>query len=143
MNVLQRSAERHFHQASAADFSDQRKNLCAGTLRAAGFREPGGTVRYDGRDVVPGLDIINVGWFALEPLLRRERRTRPRTARTAFERSNQRGFFAANERTRAFHEFDVELEAAAENVIAEQAVFTRPADRAGQTVHGERVFGAN
>src|SRR5437868_14712661 len=73
---LQGSSERHLDQAGVFYFSDQRKDFGAGTLRAAGFTEPCRTAHHDRSDVVPGLNIVDVGGLAPEPLLSRERRTR-------------------------------------------------------------------
>ena len=81
-----------------------------------------GTAHHDGRDVVPGLDVIDVGGLAPETFLRGERRTRARPAGFTFERGNQRGFLAAYESPRAFDQFDVELESAAQDVLSQQAV---------------------
>ena len=80
---------------------------------------------------------------APQALLRGERRARARAAGLAFERSDERGLFAADERAGAFHQFDVEVEAAAEDVVAEQAVLARLLDGAAQAVHGQRIFGAH
>src|SRR5208282_2422861 len=133
----------HLHQAGAAHFSDQRKYLRAGTLRTAGFREPGGTQGHDGGDVVPGLHIVNVGGLAPEPLVRREWRPWPRPSRTAFERSDQGRFLSANKGARTLHEFDVELEPAAQDVVAQNAVFPRLLDRAVQPVDGQGILRAD
>ena len=81
--------------------------------------------------------------LAPQPFLRGKRRTRTRPSRLAFQRSDQRGFFAADERSRAFHQFDVELESAAENVVAQQPVFAGLLDGAVQAMHRQRIFGAN
>src|ERR1035438_3786320 len=53
-----------------------REHLGSRALGAAGFGEPCGAFGDDGRDVVPGLDVIDVGWFAPQPLLRRKWGTR-------------------------------------------------------------------
>ena len=59
-----------------------------------------GPLRHDGRDVVPGLDVIDVGGLAPEALLRGERRTGAGPSGLAFQRSDQRGLFAADETLR-------------------------------------------
>ena len=105
--------------------------------------EPRRALGDDGRDVVPGLDVVDVGGLAPQALLRRERRARPRPAGLAFERGDQRRLFAADEGARALHHFDVEVEAAAQDVLAQQAVFAGLLDGAVQPVDGQRIFGAH
>ena len=82
-----------------------------------------GPFGHDGRDVVPGLDVVDVGGHAPQALLRGKRRARAGASGEAFERGDQRRLFAADERARAFHQFDIEVEAAAQDVVAQQAVF--------------------
>ena len=48
----------------------------------------------------------------------------------AFERRDQRRLLAADERAGAFHQLDVEVEAAAQDVLAQQAVLPRLLDGA-------------
>ena len=74
--------------------------------------------------------------------MRRERGTRARPPRLAFERCDQRRLFTADKRSRAFHQFDVKLESAAKNVFSEQPIFTGLLDGAAQAVHSQRIFGA-
>ena len=125
------------------DLADQREDLGAGALGAAGFGEPRRALGDDGRDVVPGLDVVDVGGLAPKPLLRGKRRTRTGAARQAFERSDQRGLFAAHERAGAFHHFDIEVETAAQDVVAQDAVFARLLDGAVEAMHGERILRAH
>ena len=70
-------------------------------------------------------------------------RPRTRAAGEAFERGDQRGLFAADECARALHQFDVEVEAAAEDVLAQQPVFARLFDGAVQAAHRQRILGAH
>ena len=67
----------------------------------------------------------------------------PGTAGEAFERGDQRGLFAADECAGAFHQLDIEAEAAAQDVVAEDAGLPRLLDGAVQAVHGQRIFGAH
>ena len=69
-------------------------------------------------------------------------RGRGRPAKS-FERGDQRGLFAAHECARAFHQADIEVEAAAHDVLAEQAVQARLHDGAPQPMHRQRIFGAH
>ena len=102
-----------------------------------------GPLSDDGRDVVPGLDVVDVGGLAVQALLRGEGRTRARASGEAFERGDQRRLFAADERAGALDQLDIEVEAAAEDVVAEHAVLARLVDGAFEAVHGERILGAN
>ena len=78
-----------------------------------------------------------------QPFLRGERRARPRPSGFAFERGDQRGLLAADECARAFHQFDIEIESAAQNVASQQAVVARLLDGPIQAVHGQRILGAH
>ena len=75
--------------------------------------------------------------------MRGKRRTRPRPARFALERGNQRSFLAAYECPRAFNQFNVELEAASQDVVAQEAVLARLLDGAIETMHRQRIFRAD
>jgi len=66
-----------------------------------------------------------------------------RPARIAFERCNQRRLLAANKRTRALHQFDVEMETAVQNVRAQQPIFARLLDGLVEPPHGQRILGAD
>ena len=79
----------------------------------------------------------------VQALLGRERRTRPRPAGEAFERRDQRGLLAAHEGAGAFHQLDIEVEAAAQDVVAQHARLPGLLDGAVQAVHGQRVLGAH
>ena len=63
-------------------------------------------------------------------VLRRVRRPRRRPSGLAFQRADQRRLFAADERAGAFHQRQVEVEAAAQDVLAQQAVLLRLLDGA-------------
>ena len=61
----------------------------------------------------------------------------------AFQRADQRGLFAADEGAGALDQFDVEVEAAAQDVLAQQAVLPRLLDGDVEPVHRQRIFGAH
>ena len=140
---FERRAKRHFDQAGVGDLADQREHLGAGALGAAGLGEPGGSFGHDGGDVVPGLDVVDVGGAAPQALLRGKRRTRTGTSGEAFERRDEGGLLAADKCAGAFHQADIEAEAAAHDVVPEQAVDTGLIDGAAQAMDGQRVFGAH
>ena len=141
--LRERRAERHLDEARAVHLADQREDLGARALGAAGLGEPGRALGDDRRDVVPGLDVVDVGRLAVEALLRRERRARARPAGLALERRDERRLLAADEGAGALDELDVEVEAAAEDVVAEDAVGPGLLDRALEAQHRERVLGAH
>ena len=139
----ERRAERHLDEAGAVHLADQREDLGARALGAAGLGEPGRPLRDDGRDVVPGLDVVDVGGLAVEALLGGERRPGPRPARVALERGDEGRLLAADEGAGALDHLDVEVEAAAEDVVAEHAVGARLLDGALEPQHRQRVLGAD
>ena len=70
-----------------------------------------------------------------------ERRAGPGHAAPALDRGDQGGLLTANERPRALLDLDVEAEAAAEDVLPEQAVLFGLRQRA-QSLQGQRILGA-
>lgn len=140
---LERSAEGHFDEAGIGHLADQGEDLGAGALGAAGLAEPGGSLGDDRRHVEPGFDVVDVGGLAPESLLGGERGAGARAAGKTFEGGDERGFLAADERPGAFHKLDIELEAAAHDVVAEEAGLARLVDGAGEAVDGERILGAH
>ena len=108
-------------------------------VRAARLGEPGRALRHDRGDVVPGLDVVDVGRLAPQALLGREGRARPGPPRLALERGDERRLLAAHEGARALHELEVEREPPAEDVVAEDAVGAGLVDRVLECVSGERL----
>ena len=86
--------------------------------------------------------LMLVGW-PHRPVLRGIGRTRPRPAGASFQRADQRGLLAADEGAGALDQFDVEVEAATQDVLAQQAVLPGLRDGDVQPVHRQRVFGAD
>ena len=139
----ERRSQGHFHQPGIGDLAYQREDLGARAFGAARLGEPGGTFQHDGGDVVPGLDIINIGWLAEQAFVGWKRRTGPRPAGQTFERRDQRRFLSADERARAFHHLDIEIEGPAEKVATEHAIVARLLDGIGQPLHRQRILGAH
>ena len=104
----------------------QREDLGALALLRADAREPVAAVANDRRDVGEGLDVVDQRGLAPQPFLRRIRRPRTRRAALAFDRGDQRRLFAADEGARAQADIDVEAEARAADVVAQQAQRARP-----------------
>src|SRR5262249_28260920 len=92
-------AHPHFDHAAVVDFAHERKGLGSRALGAAGLGKPCRTLGDDGRDVVPGLDVINVAGLAPQALLRRKWRPRAGTTRFTFERCDQRRLFTTDKRS--------------------------------------------
>ena len=80
---------------------------------------PIAALENNGGHVGVRFDVVQDGGFAPESLHGGERRTRARLAAVAFDRGQQRGFFAANECARAHADFEIEIELRAEDVLAQ------------------------
>ena len=100
-------------------------------------------VEDDPRDVRERLDVVDVRGSLRVALLRRERRLQARHAAVAFERLDEGRLLAAHERARARLDADVAGEAAAEDVLAEEAGLLRGRERLLETHDRERVLGAH
>ena len=100
-------------------------------------------VEHDRRHVGQGLDVVDDGRLAPEPRDGREGRPRPRHAAPALDRGDQRRLLAADEGAGALLDLEVEAEAGAEDVVAEQAAAPRACvDGDVQVLDGQRVLGA-
>ena len=86
-------------------------------------RRPG--VGHDVEDVEERLDVVHDRRLAEEPDLDRERRLVARLAAIALDRLEERRLLAAHVRAGADAQLDVEREARAHHVVAEQAVRAR------------------
>ena len=124
------------------DLADQREDLGAGAAAAAGLGEPRRPAAMIGAmlNQVSTL-LMLVGW-PHRPFCA-GKGGRGADGRRALERGDQRRLLAADEGAGAFNHFDVEGEAAAQDVLAQQAVFAGLADGEVQLMHGERIFGAD
>ena len=80
--------------------------------------------------------------FSQRPAIAGNGGTRTGFAALAFDGAHEGGFFAAHECAGAHHDFDVEVEAGAEDVLAEQAVLIGLVDGLADALDGERVLGA-
>ena len=67
-------------------------------------------------------------------------RPRPRLAQPAFDRGDQGRFLAADEGAGAPHDLDVEIEARAQDVLAQKAVIAGLLEGDGQPLDGQRVL---
>ena len=134
-------AQGHLHEAGVLDLAHEREDLGAGALGRAGVAEPGWSAGHDGRHVVPGLDVVDVGGLAVEAALGGERRPRPGSAGLALERGDERRLLAADEGAGALDDLDVEVEAAAHDVRAHEAVLASLGHRAFEAHDRDGVLG--
>ena len=95
------------------------------------------------RDICIGFYVVKQSGLPEQSFYGRERRTRTRFAAVAFYTCHKSRFFTANECACAQTNVDIELEAGAQNVIAQQAVLARLSDCNLQTVNGNGIFGTN
>ena len=102
-----------------------------------------GAAGHDGRHVGPGLDVVDVGGLAAEAALGREGRTRPGPAALALDGGDERGLLAAHEGAGALDDLDVEVEAAAQDVLAQEAALARLVDGALEALDRQGVLGAD
>ena len=141
--LAERGAERHFNQTGVHHLADEGEDLGSGTGLAADLGEPRRTFGNDGRDIEPGLDIVDVGRMAPQAFLRGIRRTRTRAAGLSFQRTDESGLFAANESAGSLDQFDVEVETAPHDVLAQDAVVPGLRDGQIEPMDRQRIFGAD
>ena len=89
-------------------------------IRHAQAREPGRALAQDGGHGRIALRVVDRGGLAVQAEGGRERRLEARLALLAFERFEQRGFFTADVGTRAHGAVDVDIDAGALDVLAQQ-----------------------
>ena len=122
------------------DLAAQSEYLGALGLLGTHGGEPVGALEDDLRDVGVGLNVVEDGGLSVQALDSRERGTGTGLAALAFDRGHQSGLLAAYERARAQTQLDVEIEAGAEDILAEQAVFMRLIDRDLQSLDSDRIL---
>ena len=142
-DLAEGGAERDFDEAGVRDVAGEGERLRAGGVLGADFAVLRRAVADDVRHGGERFHVVDHGRLAVEALLRRERRLRHRHAALAFHGGDQGGLFAADERARAFHHADGEVEVRAEEVLAEQAVRLGVGDRLADAFDRQRVFGAD
>ena len=118
----QRSAHGHFHQAAVGDLAGEGEDGRALALLGADAGEPVGAPVDDDGDGGQGLDVVDDGGFAVQPGLRREGRAGAGHAAPALDGGHQRRLLAADESAGAFLDMHAEVEAGAEDVLAQEAL---------------------
>ena len=142
-DVAQGDAHRHFHQARVVDLADEREDLGALAAAGADAREPVRAPVDDQGHGRPGLDVVEVGRPLVQAAVGGVHVLGPGAAHPALDGGHQRRGFSAHEGARAAHHLDREGVAAAEDVLAEQAVLLRLPQCGLHVLHGQRVLGAH
>ena len=104
-----------------------------------------GAVAEDPRHAGERLDVVDERRLAAEAALGRVGRPQPRHAALPFERLDQRGLLAADERAGAFAHLEAQRECRCRRMSRpEEAALLRPAAIAvAHALHGQRVLGAD
>ena len=118
----ERRAEPDFVIAWPGDVAGDREDLGPTVVGLAQVEEPLGAVAHDRRHGGEGLGVVDRGRLAVEAEVGRERRLVARLTLLALQRLHQRGFLAADVGAGAEHVVQVDVDAAAEDVLAQPAV---------------------
>ena len=140
--LAQRGPHGDFVDAGARHVSAKTKEPGAGGVFRAQLGVSRAAFEDDAGNVDQRFHVVDRGGLAEESRLRGERRLVARFAAIAFDRVEERGFFAADIRAGAAANFNVELKAAAQNVVAEESVFIGRLDGVSHPLGGQRIFSA-
>ena len=142
-DFAERRAHGNFDKAGVVDLTGKSEDL--GTLRSLGtdLAEPLGALVDDNGDIGERFDVVDDRRAAPETLDRRERRTGLRHTAVTLDRLEKSRLFAADERAGAEAELDVEVEVAAENLLAQKAEVASLLNGDLETLNGERIFRAD
>ena len=137
-------AHRDFHQAGAPHHAGQGEHLGALAARRCPWRRtPRRRICMMVGTLAKVSTLLMTVGLPNRPGLDGIGRTGPRHAALAFDAVHQGGFLAADEGAGAHLDDDVEVEAAAQDVLAQQAVFLGLGDGGLQVLDGQRVLGAD
>ncbi len=142
-HFTQRGTHWHFNQTHIVDFSGQGKHLGALRFFGANAAKPFRAFVDDRWNVGKGFHIVHVGGLSQVAFLRGEWWFESRFAAFAFHGMNKSRFFATNESARAIAYFDIEIEAGAQNIFAQQAIFAGLVERRFQPLNGQWILGPN
>ena len=142
-DLPQRGSHRNLDEARVVDLAGEGKNLGALGLVGADGGEPGGSSRQDDGDIREGFDVVDDGRLAPETLDGGEWRLRDGHAAVAFDGLEKGRLFAADEGACAQTDFNIKIEAGAEDVVAHEAHFLGLRDGDLEPLNGEGIFGAD
>ena len=114
-------AQRHFVVAGPLHVADHREDLRAAVVGPADGQVGRAAVADDPRHCGEGLGVVDRRRLAVDAEAGRERRLEARLALLALQRFEQRGLFAADVGAEAVEGMQLEVEAAAEDVVAQVA----------------------
>ena len=114
-------AQRHLEVAGLLHVADHREDLGAAVVGLADGQVLRAAVADDPRHRGEGLGVVDRRRLAVDAEAGRERRLEARLALLAFQRFEQRGFFAADVGAEAVEGMQLEVEAAAQDVVAQVA----------------------
>ncbi len=141
-DLPQRYPKWHFNQTSILDITSQGKSFGALALFRAHAGVPFRTFKNYLGNVSISFDVVDIGGFAPQTLLRGEWRTRAGFPSAAFDGRHQGGFLAANKSAGAHAHFKIEAEVCAQNVFTEQTKAARLFHRQVHCAHGDGVLSA-
>src|SRR5262249_44953491 len=120
-DLAQRRAHGQLVDAGPHDVARGAVQLGAGALLRSDAAEPFRPAQYDVRHACEGLDVVHDGGAVEETLRGGERRLDARVATLALERLEQPGLLPADVGTGTPVDDDLEIEAGAEDVLADEA----------------------
>jgi hypothetical protein len=142
-DLAQRNAHRNLDEPGVADAAGEREDLGAFGFLRPDRGIPIAAVLDDPRNARKGLDVIDERGTSPETGFGRIRRAGARLAASALDRSDERGFLAADESAGAEADLDVEVEGRLADLLAEKLHPFRLLDRGAEAFHGERILGAD
>ena len=138
----QRDSERFFHQAAVLDVARELDGQRAARLAHAEILVILGALVENDRHRGQRDDVVDHGRLAEQALDGRQRRLGTDLAALAFQAFEQRSFLAANVGARAQANIQIELFAAARDVLAQVALFVGDGDGALHRLERVRIFRA-
>jgi hypothetical protein len=128
------------HQSRMGHVAHHGKNRRTRTV-GTDAPEPVGPFFHDGRHRGQGLDIVDHRGPTVETPLHRIGRAVPGHAAVAFHRPDQGRLFTADEGAGPLEQVDVEIQPAAQDIGAQQALFPGLFDGGGQNPHRQGILG--
>ena len=142
-NLTEGNTHGNLNKTDVVDLACQSEHFGSFGLLSSNAAEPCGTLGDDDGDVGEGLDVVDVGGLAHVAADGGERGFQGGLATLAFHGVDQSSLLAAYESAGAVAQLDVEVEAAAKDIVAKEAVFAGLFDGYFQTVDGQRIFGTD